>query len=130
VEQSRLKAVPLFSGLSRTELKELSRMTDEIMLPRGTRLIDEGTYAHEFLLIISGHAEVRREGELLARLGPGDFAGEIGVMHDARRNASVTASTDLSAIVMTDRHLRQITREMPTVRAQIAAAIEARSARD
>jgi CRP-like cAMP-binding protein len=127
MQQSRLESVPLFSGLSRRELRRLSTVTDEIVLPAGTQLIDEGAFSHEFLLIASGHAEVRREGRPLAQLGPGDFAGEVGVMSDARRNASVIATTELRAIVMTDRDLRRITEEMPSVRAQIAAAIEARS---
>jgi CRP-like cAMP-binding protein len=127
MQQSRLESVPLFSGLSQRELRRLSTVTDEIVLAAGTHLIDEGAFSHEFLLIASGHAEVRREGRPLAQLGPGDFAGEVGVMSDARRNASVIATTELRAIVMTDRDLRRITEEMPSVGAQIAAAIEARS---
>jgi CRP/FNR family cyclic AMP-dependent transcriptional regulator len=127
MQQSRLESVPLFSGLSQQELRRLSTVTDEIVLAAGTHLIDEGAFSHEFLLIASGHAEVRREGRPLAQLGPGDFAGEVGVMSDARRNASVIATTELRAIVMTDRDLRRITHEMPSVGAQIAAAIEARS---
>jgi CRP-like cAMP-binding protein len=128
MEESRLKTVPLFAGLSPAELRRLSGVTDEIVVPAGTRLIDEGRYSHEFLLIQEGNVDVRRGGELLARLGPGDFAGEIGVMQDARRNASVVASTPLTAIVMTARDLRQVTQEMPSVAAQIDAAIAARSA--
>jgi CRP-like cAMP-binding protein len=102
-------------------------MTDEVVLPSGTRLINEGTSSHEFLLITSGTAEVRREGKRLAELGPGDFAGEIG-MRDVRRNASVLATTDLTAVVMTARDLRQIAREMPSDAAQIESAIASRSA--
>jgi CRP-like cAMP-binding protein len=91
-------------------------------------VINEGAFSHEFLLITSGSAEVRREGTPVAQLGPGDFAGEIGAMRDARRNATVVATSDLTAIVMTDRDLRQIAREMPSVAEQIDAAIAARSA--
>ena len=128
MHESKLRSVALFAGLSRGELKRLSSMTDEVVLPSGTRLMDEGAFSHEFLLITAGKAEVRREGKLLAQLGPGDFAGEIGVLRDARRNASVVAVTDLTAIVMTDRDLRHVAREMPSVAAQIDAAIAARSA--
>jgi CRP-like cAMP-binding protein len=128
MDESKLKSVVLFAGLSRRELKRLSTVTDEVVLRSGTRLINEGAFSHEFLLISSGTAEVRREGKLLAELGPGDFAGEIGVMRDARRNASVVATTDITAIVMTDRDLRQIAQEMPSVAAQIDSAIAARSA--
>jgi CRP/FNR family cyclic AMP-dependent transcriptional regulator len=127
MEESRLRSVPLFAGLSRKELKLLSAVTDEVALPAGTHLIDEGTFSHEFLLITAGNAEVRRGGTLLATLGPGDFAGEAGAMHDARRNASVIATSDLTAIVMTARDLRRIAAEMESVGARIEAAIAARS---
>jgi CRP/FNR family transcriptional regulator, cyclic AMP receptor protein len=127
VDESKLKTMGLFAGLSRGELQRLSSVTDEIVVPAGTRLIHEGTFAHEFLVIEAGSAEVRRGGEPLARLGPGDFAGEIGVMQDARRNATVVACTELTAIVMTARDLRQIAAELPSVGVQIDAAIAARS---
>ncbi len=127
MEESKLKAVGLFAGLSPREIRRLSSLTDELVVPPGTRLIDEGAFAHEFLLIEKGTADVRRGGELLAQLGPGDFAGEIGVMQGARRNATVTASTELTVIVMTARDLREIASDMPGVAAQIDAAIAARS---
>jgi CRP/FNR family transcriptional regulator, cyclic AMP receptor protein len=127
MDESKLKSVALFAGLSRRELKRLSSLTDEVFLPSGTQVINEGALSHEFLLITSGSAEVRREGMPVAQLGPGDFAGEIGAMRDARRNATVVATSDLTAIVMTDRDLRQISREMPSVAEQIETAIAARS---
>jgi CRP/FNR family transcriptional regulator, cyclic AMP receptor protein len=127
MDESRLGTADLFSGLSREELQRLSRVTDEVVVPAGTTLIHEGAFAHEFLLIEAGSAEVRRDGRLLAELGPGDFAGEIGVMQDARRNATVTASSELTAIVMTARDLRGLAREMPSVAAHLDAAIAART---
>ncbi|HXB17017.1 MAG TPA: cyclic nucleotide-binding domain-containing protein [Solirubrobacteraceae bacterium] len=127
MDESKLQSVELFAGLSGKELRRLSAVTDEVVVPAGTRLIDEGSFAHEFLLIVSGHAAVHRDGQLIAELGPGDFAGEIGVMRDARRNATVVASSPLTVIVMTARDLRQIAREMPSVGERIEAAIAARS---
>ncbi len=126
MDESKLSAVELFSGLSRDELRRLSSVTDEVVVPAGTTLIHEGAFAHEFLLIEAGSAEVRRDGRLLATLGPGDFAGEIGAIQDARRNATVTASSELTAIVMTARDLRDLARELPSVAAQLDAAIAAR----
>jgi CRP-like cAMP-binding protein len=127
MEQHRLRSVPLFAGLSPRELQELSQVTDEVTLPEGTTLIDEGAFSYEFLLITAGRAEVRRRGTRLATLGPGDFVGEIGVMRDARRNASVIATSDVTAIVMTARDLRHLARSVPSVTAHIDAAIAARS---
>jgi len=68
VDESKLKTIGLFAGLSRGELQRLSSVTDEIVVPAGTSLIHEGTFAHEFLVIEAGSAEVRRGGEPLARL--------------------------------------------------------------
>ena len=127
MDASKLSAVELFAGLSREELQRLSRVTDEVVVPAGTTLIHEGAFAHEFLLIEAGSADVRRDGRLLAELGPGEFAGEIGAMQDARRNATVTASSELTAIVMTARDLRDLAREMPSVGARLDAAIAART---
>jgi CRP/FNR family cyclic AMP-dependent transcriptional regulator len=127
VDESKLSAVDLFSGLSRDELRRLSSVTDEVIVPAGTTLIHEGAFAHEFLLIEAGAAEVRRDGRLLATLGPGEFAGEIGAIQDVRRNATVTASSELTAIVMTARDLRDLARELPSVAARLDAAIDART---
>jgi CRP/FNR family transcriptional regulator, cyclic AMP receptor protein len=127
VEESKLKMAGLFASLSPRELERVAGVTDEIVVPAGTRLIHEGDFAHEFLLILTGSAEVTRAGERIATLGPGDFAGEVGAVRDVRRNATVTAATELTAIVMTARDLRQISEELPSVAAQIDAAIAARS---
>jgi CRP/FNR family cyclic AMP-dependent transcriptional regulator len=127
MQESRLRSIALFAGLSRRELRRLSGVTDEIRLPAGTRLIHEGDFSHEFLLIVSGTAEVRRGQDRVATLGPGDFAGEVGAMRDGRRNASVVATSDITAVAMTARDLRQVAQEMPTVGDRIEAAIAARS---
>jgi CRP-like cAMP-binding protein len=127
VEESKLKTVGLFASLSPRELERVAGVTDEIIVPAGTRLIHEGDFAHEFLLILTGSAEVTRAGAPIATLGRGDFAGEIGAVRDVRRNATVTAASELTAIVMTARDLRQISEEIPSVAAQIDAAIVARS---
>ena len=127
LEESKLSHVELFAGLSPREFRRLSGMTDEILVTRGTELIREGSFAHEFVYITEGSAEVIRGGERIAELGPGDFAGEIGAMRDVRRNATVVASTDMRLVVMTARDLRQVGREIPSVGAKIEAAIAERS---
>jgi CRP/FNR family cyclic AMP-dependent transcriptional regulator len=130
VDVDKLKSVALFAGLAPSDLRRVAALTDEVRLPAGTRLLDEGTFSHEFLIISEGSADVRRGGELVAQLGPGDFAGEIGVMRDVRRSATVTAATELVAVVMTARDLRRIASELPGVGARIDAAIASRSGAD
>jgi CRP-like cAMP-binding protein len=126
MEKTKLRRIALFEDLSDEQLRRLAGVTDEVVVPAGTRLIDEGAFAYEFLLILDGQAEVRRGGELIATLGPGEFAGEIGAMRDARRNATVTAASELTALVMTARDLRRVAAEIPSVGAQLDAAIAER----
>ena len=64
----------------------------------------------------------------LAQLGPGDFMGEMGAMRHAKRSASVVAKSPMTVIVMTDRDLRHLEHEMPSVHRQLCAAVEERSA--
>jgi CRP-like cAMP-binding protein len=127
VNESKLRTVELFAGLAPRELRRLAGVTDEIPIRRGAVLIREGSFAHEFLYIVEGKAEVLRGDEPIAELGPGDFAGEIGAMRDIRRNATVVARTDMTVLAMTARDLRQVARELPTVEAAIEAAIAERS---
>ena len=81
---------------------------------------------HEFFVIEDGAAEVRKDGERIAELGPGDFFGEIGLLETDRRTASVVATTPMRVIVMFQREFKQMEREMPAVATLIRSAIRAR----
>jgi CRP-like cAMP-binding protein len=69
--------------------------------------------AYEFMVIEDGRAEVVRDGEHVADLGPGDFLGEIAALEQGRRNASVIARSRMSLVVMTARDLRQLADGIP-----------------
>jgi CRP-like cAMP-binding protein len=126
MEAKRLADVPLFSSLSRPELENLAGWTDEITVSEGKELATEGSFAHEFFLIEDGTAEVRKGGEVIGELGPGDFFGEIGLLETERRTASVVATRPLTVVVMFQREFRQMEGEMPDVAERIRAAIRAR----
>jgi CRP/FNR family cyclic AMP-dependent transcriptional regulator len=127
MEESRLRKVPLFAGLTRRELGRVARVTDEVTVAPGTRLVNEGDFAYEFFLIEDGSAEVVRDVAHLADLGPGDFFGEMGAMTDAQRNATVTATSPLRAIVMTARDFRTIALELPEVAERIRTTVRQRT---
>jgi CRP/FNR family transcriptional regulator, cyclic AMP receptor protein len=126
MDEERLKAIPLFAGLSRKERRALAPRADEVELEQGRVIVREGEWAYEFFAIEDGTAEVRRGEQLLAELGPGDFFGEMGLVGDTRRNANVIASSPLKVVVMTAQAFRQTSRELPDVAAKIRAAIEER----
>jgi CRP/FNR family cyclic AMP-dependent transcriptional regulator len=126
MDEARLRAIPLFAGLGKKERREVARQGDEVEVEAGRHLVREGEFAYEFFAIEDGTAEVRRGKQLLAELGPGDFFGEMGLIGNVTRNASVIAATPLRVMVLTGSAFRHIERELPAVSKQIRKAIEER----
>ena len=126
--QARLKSVPFFASMKKKELEALSRQTDEIDVPAGKVLAQEGDFGHEFCVIESGTADVIRGGEKIAELGPGDFFGDMALLGEERRTATVTASSPMALVVMTRADFRALDASMADVHATVARAIEARHA--
>jgi CRP-like cAMP-binding protein len=122
----QLRAVRLFSSLSKKELEQLAQWTDQISVDTGHELAREGEFAHEFFVIEKGAADVLRSGERIAELGPGDFFGEIGLIETERRTASVVATEPMELIVMFQREFKQMEKAMPVVADRIRSAIRAR----
>jgi CRP/FNR family transcriptional regulator, cyclic AMP receptor protein len=129
MDEGRLKSIPLFADLSHHDRKQVAQWADEVDIAEGERLVHQGAFAHEFFAIIEGEAEVTREGEHLADLGPGDFFGEIALLEQDRRTATVTATSPMKVVVMFGRDFRQMESSMPHVTAQILNAVEERKKR-
>ena len=126
MDPDRLRAVAIFSGLSKKELERLAAWTDEISIREGEDLVTEGRFAHEFFVIEDGSAEVLQSGDRIAELGAGDFFGEIALLETERRTATVRATTPMEVIVMFGPNFKQMEREMPAVADRVRSAIRAR----
>jgi CRP/FNR family transcriptional regulator, cyclic AMP receptor protein len=126
MDEARLRAIPLFAGLGKKERREVAKQGDEVEVEAGRYLVREGDFAYEFFAIEEGTAEVRRGEQLLAELGPGDFFGEMGLIGNVTRNASVIAASPLRVMVLTGSAFRHLERELPAVSKQIRRAIEER----
>jgi CRP/FNR family cyclic AMP-dependent transcriptional regulator len=126
MDEARLRAIPLFAGLGKRERREVAKQGDEVEVELGRHLVREGEFAYEFFAIEEGTAEVRRGEQLLAELGPGDFFGEMGLIGNVTRNASVIAASPLRVMVLTGSAFRHLERELPAVSKQIRKAIEER----
>ena len=124
--ESQLKAVPFFSSLSKSELATVARLVDEVDVPEGQAVAREGRFGHEFFVIVDGTAVVVRGDTEIAKLGPGDFFGEMALVGGEQRMATVTATSPMRVLVMTRQSFREIDRTMPTVHATIVEAIQAR----
>lgn len=129
MDPARLKKFPLFAELSDQERQQIGQWADEVEVPEGKHLIDQGQFGYEFFVIEEGKAEVRRGDDVIAQLGPGDFFGEIALLEADRRTASVIATEPLRTIVMTRQQFISMEADMPSVASQIRQAIEDRRSR-
>jgi CRP/FNR family cyclic AMP-dependent transcriptional regulator len=121
-----LKRIPLFEDLSRKELTQLARIAEDVEIPEGKVLCKEGELGQEFFVIIEGEAEVTRRGKHLATEGRGEFFGEISLLENSRRVATVTAKTPLRFFVLTGHDFRHLLDENPKVERKVLHALARR----
>ncbi len=128
VKIEALKRAPLFEGLSKKELTELARVTDELSVEPGTVLCREGSLGQEFFVIVEGEAEVTKGGKRLTTRGSGDFFGEVALVTTVKRTATVTATTPIRCFVMTRGNFRRVMDESPAVQRKVLEALAERLA--
>lgn len=121
-----IKSVPLFSHCSRRDLEEVAAIADEIDLNEGKELTREGAPGREFFVLIEGEAAVRKGNRRINRLGPGDFFGEIALVNDRPRTATVTTESPVRALVITGRNFQRLLREHPQIQGKVLSAVAAR----
>ena len=118
-----LKNVPLFAGCSKSELQRIASLADELDLADGATLIREGERGREFIVVASGTVRVTRSGKELRELGAGDFIGEIALVADVPRTATVTATSPVRLLVVTDRAFRGLLEQMPSIAKKVLQSL-------
>ncbi len=121
-----LKRAPLFEGLSRKELVLLARVTEDLEVPAGKALCREGETGQEFFVIVEGTTDVTSKGKRVATRGDGDFVGEIALLEDTKRTATVTAKTPLRLFVLTRQDFRRLVNENRSVERKVMQALARR----
>jgi CRP-like cAMP-binding protein len=118
-----LQKVPLFERCSKRELAEIAKIADQIDLREGKVLIREGRRGQEFFVLLDGAVEVTKADRRINQLGPGDFFGEIALIAPAAvRTATVTASTDVEALVVTAQNFRGLLQHSPEIQVKVLQA--------
>jgi CRP-like cAMP-binding protein len=125
-----LKRVPLFAGCSKSELRELAKTADELDIREGTVLTREGRTGKEFFVLVDGTAQVTKSGKKVADLKGGDWFGEIALLTDSPRTATVTATSPVDVLVITDRRFRTVVETMPSIALKVLSCVGERLARD
>ena len=110
-----LAQVKMFSSLNKKELAMVSRAADVITVKDGSEIVKEGTFGHDFYLILSGRATVRRNGRKVADLGPGSYFGELSLLDNGPRSATVVADGDTEVAVIGRREFMAVLDDVPAV---------------
>jgi CRP-like cAMP-binding protein len=118
-----LQGVPLFASCSKTELERIASLADELDLAEGATLIREGERGREFLVVVDGTVRVTKRGRTVRELGSGDFIGEIALISDVPRTATVTATSPVRLLVVTDRAFRGLIEEMPSIATKVLQSL-------
>jgi CRP-like cAMP-binding protein len=116
MDPERLKVIPVFASLDDETLREIATFATEISVPAGKHLLNEGDYAYEFMAIEEGEAEVVRQGDRVATLGPGEFFGEIALLEKTLRTASVIALTPMRLVTLSHWDLKRVGGAMAQIR--------------
>lgn len=126
---AQLSSVPLLSDLPPDVLMELADWFDVEEFPGGRTVLSEGRAGYAFYILQAGRVSVRRGAEVLRELAPGDFFGEIAIIGDGRRTASVVTLEPVTTWTLFGTAFRQLQQERPAVAVALNDAMADRLAR-
>ncbi len=128
-----LGKVPLFSGLSKRHLRRLADLAEDVRFAGGRQIVQAGTPGKAFFVILEGNAKVYRgvvpTGRAIARLGPGDFFGELALLDGGPRTASVVADSRVTAVRLSRGAFQKLLKSEPDIAVAIMVGL-ARRARE
>jgi CRP-like cAMP-binding protein len=125
---SDLAGVPLFASLDASQLEELARWFELRTVGQGTRLVGEGAVGYSFFVVREGAAVVTAGDVTLGALGPGDHFGEVAMLGDGRRSATVTTTAPSEVLTMFGTEFRRLQAAQPAIAESIAETMRARVA--
>jgi CRP-like cAMP-binding protein len=123
-----IKSVPLFARCSKKELGEIASLADEIDLPQHKSLIRQGERGREFFVLLDGEVDVIRDGTTIDTMRSGNFFGEIALVSNVPRTATVIANTPVRVLVITDRDFRMLLEHTPQLQLKVLEALAERLA--
>ena len=126
MDAERLKSVAPFDSLPDGEREKFAVWVGELKVDEGRHLADQGDYAYELFVIEDGTAEVQRDGEKIAELGPGEFFGEMGVLEKAQRTATVVSKTPMTLFTLSHWDVKRLQREAPEAIEELRRVIDER----
>ncbi|MGI9578095.1 MAG: cyclic nucleotide-binding domain-containing protein [Microthrixaceae bacterium] len=112
---AHFRNLPIFAGCDEGQLAEIDRVADEVHVEAGRTVLRQGDLGQEFAMIISGEADIIKDNEKVARIGPGAYFGEIALLDSIPRTASVVAAKDLVLEVIDKRGFNTLLDDLPSL---------------
>ena len=122
-----LANVPLFAGCSKKDLHKIATIADELDIRDAKVLTRQGVPGREFFVLLDGSVDVVRDGKRISTLGTGDFFGEMGLVSQKPRSATVTTTAPVRALVITETNFRRLLRENPSISMKVLEAVAERT---
>ena len=126
IDADRLVSLDFFNVFPEDERTVIAEWAEEVDVPSGETLVNEGEFAYQFFVIEHGQAEVSANGERIAELGPGDFFGEVGLMLTGVRTATVKAVSSMTLITLFDQNFRTCEQRYPEIAQRLREAVARR----
>ncbi|MFZ4812593.1 MAG: cyclic nucleotide-binding domain-containing protein [Ilumatobacteraceae bacterium] len=121
-----LRTVLLFSGCSQKELEKIAKAGDEVSMPAGSLIVDQGQTGREAFVILSGTVTVKRNGKKISTLGPGNIVGELSLLDHGPRTATVVCETDATFLLIDQRRFLGVVDDVPALAHKLLSSLASR----
>jgi CRP/FNR family transcriptional regulator, cyclic AMP receptor protein len=121
-----LRNVSLFQGCSTKELETIAKAGDEIAMPAGSLIVDQGQTGREAFVVLSGTVLVKRNGKKVGSFGPGTVVGELSLLDHGPRTATVICESDCALLLLDQRHFMGVIDSVPSLAHKLLATLAGR----
>ena len=121
-----LRSVPLFSSCSQKELDKIAKAGDEVRMPAGSLIVDQGQTGREAFVLLEGSVTVKRNGKKITTMGPGSIVGELSLLDHGPRTATVTCETDCLFLLLSQRTFLGVVDDVPALSHKLLASLASR----
>jgi CRP-like cAMP-binding protein len=121
-----LRSVPLFSSCSQKELEKIAKAGDEVSMPAGSLIVDQGQTGREAFVVLEGTVTVKRNGKKITTLGPGSIVGELSLLDHGPRTATVNCETDCLFLLLSQRTFLGVVDDVPALSHKLLASLATR----
>ena len=121
-----LRNVPMFQSFAQKDLEKIAKAGDEVSMPAGSLIVDQGQTGREAFVVLDGTVAVKRNGKKVASLGPGSIVGELSLLDHGPRTATATCETDCMLLVLSQRTFLAVVDDVPALSHKLLASLASR----